>query len=71
MEIKVKVCAKASKAKIIKEKNKFLVYVKSEKIHNMANDETKLLISKYFGVSLDNVSIKRGLRSENKTVEIT
>lgn len=70
MEIKIKVTAGASKAKIISEKNKLLVYVKAEKSHNMANKEVVRLISKHFNVKAENVSIKRGLRSENKTMEI-
>jgi uncharacterized protein YggU (UPF0235/DUF167 family) len=70
MEVKIKVTAGSAKAKIISEKNRLLVYVKAEKSHNMANKEVVALISKHFGANIENVSIKRGLRSENKIIEV-
>jgi len=70
MEIKIKVFAGSSKAKVLKEKDRLLVYVKSDKTKNLANKEAISLVAKHLNLKAEDVILKRGQRSENKVLGV-
>ncbi len=67
MIIKVKAKPKSNRQEIIKKDNEYIIYLKSAPENNKANIELTKLLKKYFNKS---VSIKSGLTSRNKIVEI-
>lgn len=70
MEIKIKVFAESGSDRIIKEKNRLLVYAKAKKQGGMANASVLEILAKHFGVDKKQIKIKRGLKTQNKMVEI-
>ncbi|ACK65717.1 protein of unknown function DUF167 [Rippkaea orientalis PCC 8801] len=71
MKRQVKVKPNAKKQKIQEEEDgSLVVYLKSPPIEGKANQELIKLLAKKFGVSQSQISIKSGLSSRNKWVEI-
>jgi len=67
MKIKVKVKPNSGRQEIVKEGDKYLVYLKSCPENNKANVELVKLLKKYFSRP---VKIKSGLSSRKKIIEI-
>ncbi len=70
MKISIKVNTKTKKRGVEKEKNVFLVSVKSPPTNGKANEEIIKVLAKHFNKSLSQVKIVSGLKSKNKIVEI-
>ncbi|MBI2109658.1 DUF167 domain-containing protein [Candidatus Woesearchaeota archaeon] len=70
MKIKVKVIANSGRNEISKFDEIYKVHLKSQPIDGKANKELIALLSEYFKVKKSNISIIRGLRSKEKSVEI-
>ena len=70
MILKIKIHPDSGRKEVIKKDEEFEVYVKSPAENNKANIEVISLLSKYFNTSYKNISIKGGLRSSKKIVEI-
>ena len=51
--------------------NRYLVYVKSEPENNKANIELVNMLSKYFGIPVGRIRIKRGLTNNDKIIELS
>ncbi len=69
VQVKVKSQAKQSKIQEIGE-NQLLVFLKSPPIDGKANQELIKLLAKHYGVSQSAITIKFGLSSRNKLIEI-
>lgn len=68
MIIKIKVKPSSKKREVIKEnENNFIIYLKSAPENNKANIELVKLLQKFFKKK---VTIKSGLSSRNKIVEV-
>lgn len=70
INIKVKVFAEMSSNKVVREKDRILVYVKARKKNLEANEAVINLISKEMNVEISKIKIIKGKRSQNKTLEI-
>jgi len=68
--INIKVIPKAKKQKIIEEKNRLKVYLKSPPENGKANEELINVLSKYFETSKENIQIVKGKFSRNKIIKI-
>ena len=68
--IKIKVFAEASSNKLVKEKDRVLVFVKAKKKNLEANAKVIDLISKDLNVEPSKIIITKGKKSQNKTLEI-
>ena len=71
MKIQVKVKPNSKQQKIEEgDDGSLVVYLKSPPIDGQANQELIKLLAKRFQVSKSNISIKSGLSSRNKLVEL-
>jgi len=67
MEIKVKVKTHSGKQDVVKEKDYYIVYLKSQPEKGKANLELLKILKKYFKKE---VRIKKGFTSKEKIVEL-
>lgn len=70
MKISIKVKTRAKSAKIEKNGEEYVIYVKEEPIENKANMAIIKLLAKYFGIPKSHISIYTGLKSKRKIIEI-
>ncbi|MFA5271149.1 MAG: DUF167 domain-containing protein [Candidatus Omnitrophota bacterium] len=70
MTIKVKVVPRAKKEKIEKVEDVFKVYMTEPAIENRANKKLIEMIAEHFKVKKYNISIIKGLKNREKTIEI-
>ena len=71
MYIKIKVIPRAKKTEIIEMENGYLkVKLISAPIKNRANDELLDLLSEYYRVNKSAITIKRGIHTREKLIEI-
>ncbi|MBM3252785.1 MAG: DUF167 domain-containing protein [Candidatus Omnitrophica bacterium] len=70
MIVNIKVVAGAKKNLIKKENDYLKAYVNAPAIEGRANKALVELLSRYFGIKKDKISIIRGLHSSRKSVEI-
>ncbi len=70
MKLLIKVIPNSKQEKIVKERERLKVYVKSPAIEGKANKALIVLLSKYFNTKKNNITIISGLKSRNKIIEI-
>ena len=70
INIVVKTNKKENSISYDKSTDTYTVCTNKPAVDNKANKEVIKIVSKHFGVPSTNVSIKRGLKSKNKVIEI-
>lgn len=68
--IEVKVIPNSKKSLIIKDNDKFKIYVKKPAVDNKANEEAIELLAEFFKVKKSNIKIIKGMKSRNKLIEV-
>lgn len=69
--IRIRAFPNSSKEKIEKiDEENYLVCVKEPPTKGIANQRIRLILSRYFGVTPENVRIISGIRSRRKKIEI-
>ena len=71
MELKAKVIPNSSKREIIPEARALKVHLTARPEKGEANKELIELLAKYFKVKKSQITILKGLKSREKTIEIT
>lgn len=70
MRISIKVKPNSPKEEVVNEGEGFTIFVKAKAENNKANIAVIKLLSKYFGVPSSQISIKTGMKSKKKIIEI-
>ena len=68
--IEVKVIPNSKKRIVIKDNEKFKVYVKKPAVDNKANEDAVELLAEFFNVKKSNIKIVKGEKSRNKLIEV-
>ena len=71
MRINVKVTPKAKINKIIRQNNQYHIYTTAPPDKSKANQSAIKLLSKKLNIPKSKISIIKGKKSRNKTIEIT
>jgi len=70
MIIQIKVKPNSPKEEVVKENEEFTIFIKEKAENNRANLAVIKILAKYFGVSSSQISIKTGMKSRKKIIEI-
>jgi len=70
MKMNVKVIANAKQNKLIEEAGRVKVYLTAPAVEGKANEALIELLAEHFNVKKNRISIVKGLKSREKTLEI-